>query len=151
MTTTPGALNTLTPADRCGNHAFTNAAHMEARAELEAQIAEAMASPKSKKVKTVYYGASGSLGDTGVSYFLEFQNQTSSGKQWTLEDKQETPTDGIYDDEIVLGNVDKNKHTSWTIGLSRSLGKGTAVYLEHSNPDMDDTKATTVMGMQVNF
>ena len=114
---------------------------------------------KNKKVKTIFYGASGSLGDTGVSYFLEFQNHSTSGKEFALDDvggdsitAGNPPTIGTYDDDkVVTANVDKNKHTSWTIGLSRSLGTGTAVYLEHSEPDQDKTKATTVLGLQVNF
>ena len=85
-----------------------------------------------------------------LAIFWNFKTKRQVAQQWTLEDKQDTPTDGITTTQS-LSDVDKNKHTSWTIGLSRSLGTGTAVYLEHSNPDQDDTKATTVMGMQVNF
>ena len=132
----------------------------KARADLLADVAYGMANEvRDQKVKTVYYGASGSLGDTGVSYFLEFQNQKTSGKKVALVDPASVdaeadntdPTMGVYDDNLVVQNVDNNKHTSWTIGLSRSLGTGTAVYLEHSEPDQDKTKATTVFGLQVNF
>ncbi len=104
------------------------------------QLADGMSQNKNTKVKTVFYGAAGSLGDTGVGYFLEFQNHRTSGKKFMNNDGT-----------VSQMNVDKDKHTSWTVGLSRSLGTGTAVYLEHSEPDQEKTKATTVMGLQVNF
>ena len=88
---------------------------------------------KTMKTKKTFLGTRGSLGETGVSYVIEFQNLKTSGKRG--------------DNSSLTGT----KTTPWVFGLSRSLGGGSAVYFEHSNPDEDKTKSTSVIGLQVNF
>ena len=102
--------------------------------------AENVGFAKDRKDKTVFYGVSGGLGDTGVSFFLQMRNKKASGR-W-VQNVGNTPT---------LVDIPKNSHTPYALGVSRSLGGGASVHLEHSDPDMDDTKSTSVLMLQVDF
>ena len=84
----------------------------------------------SKKAKTTFVGASGSIGDTGLNWGAWSRNK---------EDHDGTETQ------------------PWTVGLSKALGDGAKAYIEHGN--MDDaldsdgnkTPNSTVIGLVVNF
>ena len=94
---------------------------------------------KEGKSKTTFFGARGGLGDTGVSFLLQVRNKKISGDQFTNDDKTQT------------AEIDIDKHSPWMFGLSRSLGGGASVSLEHSNPDVDDEKSKTSAWLTVNF
>ncbi len=95
---------------------------------------------RDRKDKTVFYGVSGGLGDTGVSFFLQMRNKKASGR-WVQTVGGSTS----------LVDIPKNSHTPYALGISRSLGGGASVHLEHSDPDMDDTKSTSVLMLRVDF
>ncbi len=108
---------------------------------LPASLAQAnVGFAKDRKDKTVFYGVSGGLGDTGVSFFLQMRNKKASG-EWvrTVGGSQ------------VLVDIPKGSHTPYALGISRSLGGGASVHLEHSDPDLDDTKSTSVFALKVDF
>ncbi len=97
------------------------------------------ANVKDAKLKTAFFGARGGLGDTGVSFLLQVRNKKISGDRFTNPAKTET------------AEIDIDKHSPWILGLSRSLGGGASVSLEHGNPDVDDEKSKTSAWLTVNF
>ena len=105
---------------------------------------------QTKKVETIYAGASGGLGDTGVSFNVSFKNIKTSGKVLS----EDVDGDGMLREnstDIGLVKREADKHSPWVIGLSRSLGGGATVYFEHMNADQDKTKNSSAIGLKVNF
>ncbi len=86
---------------------------------------------KTKKSKTNYIGASGGIGDTGLSWNAWYRTKEA------------------YDADS--GKMEKTK--PWTIGLKKTLGGGAWAYVEHGNNGKKGTekKGNTVVGLGVNF
>ena len=93
-----------------------------------------------RKDKTTFYGIRGGLGDTGASFALVARSKKATGDRVTN-------VDGTLTD----GDTPANKHSPWLLSLSRSLGGGASVHLEHANPDMDKEKSSTYLGLKVDF
>ena len=91
------------------------------------------------KTKTAFYGIRGGLGDTGVSFVLQVQSKKDSGKN------------AAVDENTAATNVDANKRTPWTLSLTRSLGGGASVFVEHANHDEEGEKSDSVIGLAVSF
>ena len=90
------------------------------------------------KTKTAFYGVRGGLGDTGVSFVLQVQSKKESGEQYAGS-------------ATTLSDLDANKRTPWTLSLTRSLGGGASVFLEHANHDEEGKKSDSVIGLAVSF
>ena len=88
-------------------------------------------------VKSTFLGVSGSLGDTGVGYVLQW-----SETKGTKVDSTVTP-----DNKRVA-----DKSSPWVISLTKSLGDSASLVFEHGN-NGKKPKATkrTQLGMVVNF
>ncbi len=99
---------------------------------------------KNREDKTIFYGVAGALGDTGVNFFMQVRNKKSSGK--IVGDFDNNPSN-----PKTIGDIEKNSHTPYAVGISRALGGGASVHLEHSDPDLDDTKSTSVLALKVDF
>ena len=78
------------------------------------------------KMKTNFLGASGSIGDTGLSWNAWGRN--------------------------VKNNDHKNgdDRSPWTVGLAKSLGGGATTFIEHTNAD-DGEDGTTSVALRVDF
>ena len=161
-----------------------------------------------KQKKTTFFGASGGLGDTGVSFFLQVRSNKVTKKTVTasyvdhhtafgklndsgipnspftdaklvslqtkyIEDNGLDEMDGVVtlkptgttpgtlraiaaageaqtNDRKRGMSTSSDKTTPWVVGLSRSLGGGASVHLEHANTD-DDSENTTTVRLMVNF
>ncbi len=105
---------------------------------------------QTKKVETIYAGASGGLGDTGVNFNVSFRNIKTSGK---VLSENVNGNEMLRENAADIGLVkrDADKHSPWVLGLSRNLGGGATVYFEHMNADKDKTKNSSVIGLKVNF
>ena len=79
---------------------------------------------KSVKDKTTFFGVRGSLGDTGLSYLFQYR------------DKE---------------NADGTEPEPWILGLSKTMGGGASLHLEHSDPGVKNTKSTTAVWLKVDF
>ena len=77
----------------------------------------------SAKSKTTHYGVRGPLGDTGMSFNLMGRSKKAA---------------------------DGSKSSPWLAGLSRSLGGGAAIHIEHGNND-DGKSGMTRVGLHVTF
>ena len=77
----------------------------------------------SDKMKTNFLGASGSIGDTGMSW-------NAWGRNVDGHDGKET--------------------SPWTVGLAKSLGGGATTFIEHTNAD-DGEDGTTSIALRVDF
>ncbi|MDE0308367.1 MAG: hypothetical protein OXI60_00840, partial [Acidiferrobacterales bacterium] len=75
------------------------------------------------KDKITHYGLSGGIGDTGVSYLLQARNKKLA---------------------------DGSSKSPWLVAVTRSLGGGSTVMLEHGNDDGDKSGKTRV-GVKVDF
>ncbi len=86
---------------------------------------------KTKKAKTNYIGASGGIGDTGLSWNAWYRTKEA------------------YDADS--GMMEKTK--PWTIGLKKTLGGGAWAYVEHGNNGKKGKEkgGNTVVGLGVNF
>ena len=91
-----------------------------------------------KTDKTTFAGIRGSIADTGVSYLFQARSKKAKGN-----------TGGA--DESADSAVDANKHSPWMLGLSRSLGGGTSVLFEHSDPDQEGKKSASRLALKVVF
>ncbi len=128
-----------------GQHKHDNRLVFTGEAESNTDVADVTIN-ETKKVETVYAGASGGLGDTGVNFNVSFQNRKTSGQEVTGDaDGDDTA------DDLGLSKRDANKHSPWVVGLSRNLGGGAIVYVEHMNPDMDNVESSTAIGLRVDF
>ena len=87
-------------------------------------------------VKSTFLGVSGGLGDTGVSYVLQW-SETKDTKVATVSGTPKRVAD---------------KSSPWVISLTKSLGDSASLVFEHGN-DGKKPKATksTQLGMVVNF
>ncbi len=116
------------------------------------QVATSNPAVRERKDKTTYFGVRGGVGDTGVSYLLQVRSKKSSGKVdvWDTALNTAAPnTVSIADNRAGTAKVSKTQ--PWFFSLKRSLGGGATVVLEHSNPDMDDTKSDTALILRVDF
>ncbi len=104
---------------------------------------------ETKKTDTIYAGASGGLGDTGMAFNVSFQSKKTSGRELSTNRGDDDALDA--DTPFHLTSRGKNKHSPWTLGLSRNLGGGAIVYFEHHNPDMDNEKSSSALGLRVDF
>ena len=77
----------------------------------------------SAKNKTTHYGVSGGLGDTGMSFHLMARNKDNAN------------------------GMDTNP---WLVGLTKGLGGGATVMVEHGNAD-DGESGKTRFGLKVDF
>ena len=77
-----------------------------------------------KKDKTTFVGVRGSVGDTGFGYVFQYR------------DKE---------------NADGTKPEPWILGLSKTMGGGASLHLEHSDPGMKNKKSTTGVWLKVDF
>ena len=93
----------------------------------------------SQKISTTFAGVRGSVGDTGVSYLFQARSKKAEGTE--LADSG----------EVSLRPIAPNKHTTWMLGLSKSLGGGASVHFEHSDPDQKDKKSTSFLALKVDF
>ena len=78
------------------------------------------------KEKTNFLGASGSIGDTGLSWNAWGRN--------------------VKNNEHVNGD----DRSPWTVGLAKSLGGGATTFIEHTNAD-DGEDGTTSVALRVDF
>ena len=78
------------------------------------------------KMKTNFLGASGSIGDTGLSWNAWGRN--------------------VKNHEHVNGD----DRSPWTVGLAKSLGGGATTFIEHTNAD-DGEDGTTSVALRVDF
>ena len=171
-----------------------------------------------KKKKTTFFGISGGLGDTGVTFGLQVRSNKATTSMVTdsyadrlaaykkqdmdhttgAEETAPLGTPIVADPKVAdfnlnvdgTGNIRQvgqaistadnadysnfdassdfdepqgtkdrargmststTKNTPWVISLSRSLGGGAAVHLEHVNKDDDDAKNATILTLQVDF
>ena len=82
--------------------------------------------PMSAKMKTNFLGASGSIGDTGLSWNAWGRN--------------------VKNNEHMKGD----DRSPWTVGLAKSLGGGATTFIEHTNAD-DGEDGTTSVALRVDF
>ena len=75
------------------------------------------------KAKTNFLGASGGIGDTGLS--------------WNAWGRNKEDHDGM-------------ETSPWTVGLAKSLGGGATTFIEHTNAD-DGEDGTTSIALRVDF
>jgi len=75
------------------------------------------------KDKVTHYGVAGGVGDTGVSYLIQARNKKLA---------------------------DGTKKSPWLLAVTRSLGGGATVMVEHGNND-DDKSGNTRVGVKVDF
>ena len=75
------------------------------------------------KSKTMHYGFSGSLGDTGMSYLVSGRNVQAAGG---------------------------GKTSPWLFNVSKNLGGGATVIFEHGNAD-NGMSGTSRVGLHVTF
>ena len=73
--------------------------------------------------KTTYIGASGSIGDTGMSWVAQARNK---------------------EDHMGM------ESSPWTVGLGKSLGDGARMFVEHQNSD-DGNGGSSVIGLRADF
>ena len=73
--------------------------------------------------KTTYIGASGSIGDTGMSWVAQARNK---------------------EDHMGM------ESSPWTVGLGKSLGDGARMFVEHQNSD-DGKGGSSVIGLRADF
>ena len=99
-----------------------------------------------RKDKTTFLGVHGGLGDTGVNFVMVARSKKASGKE-----RVDALGGGVAADFAAAADIDEEKTTPWVIGLSRGLGGGASVILEHSNVDDDSKKNTTGLFLAVNF
>ena len=78
------------------------------------------------KMKTNFLGASGSIGDTGLSWNAWGRN--------------------VKNNEHVNGD----DRSPWTVGLAKSLGGGATTFIEHNNKD-NGKDGTTSVALRVDF
>ena len=113
-------------------------------------------------VKTTYAGIRGGVGDTGVSYLFQLRRVKSSTTSLDTVDGttvlgESTLAKSVKaykdEDEDMLPNVKTVSYSPWMLGLYRSLGGGTSVNFEYSDPDGegDSKKGTSMLWVQVNF
>ena len=88
------------------------------------------------KKKSTHAGVHGGVGDTGVNYVFTMRNE-------------KTTTEGF--DDRANDTSTSSKVTPWTLGVSRSLGGGATLNLEHSEPDRDNVGSSTAVWLQVDF
>ena len=82
---------------------------------------------KAMKEKTTYLGASGSIGDSGMSWVAQARN------------KEAYNAAGKYVES-----------SPWTVGVAKSLGDGARVFVEHQNSD-DGKGGSSVIGLRADF
>ena len=78
------------------------------------------------KEKTNFLGASGSIGDTGLSWNAWGRNVKNNGHK------------------------SGDDRSPWTVGLAKSLGGGATTFIEHTNAD-DGEDGTTSVALRVDF
>ena len=78
------------------------------------------------KEKTNFLGASGSIGDTGLSWNAWGRNVKNNGHK------------------------NGDDRSPWTVGLAKSLGGGATTFIEHTNAD-DGEDGTTSVALRVDF
>ena len=79
-----------------------------------------------------------SVGETVQTGNVDYSSNTTTTAQTTKDDARGTAKD-------------TSKNNPWVFGLSRSLGGGASVILEHSNVDDDSKKNTTGLFLVVDF
>ena len=82
----------------------------------------------SMKDKITHYGVRGSLGESGVGFLVQLRSEDLQGS---------APMDADRD--------------PYLFRMSKSLGDGASVYLEHANNDVKGGKAMTGVGLVVDF
>ena len=82
----------------------------------------------SMKDKITHYGVRGSLGESGVGFLVQLRSEDLKGS---------APMDADRD--------------PYLFRMSKSLGDGASVYLEHANNDVKGKKAMTGVGLVVDF
>ena len=73
------------------------------------------------------------------------------GNDWSGATGTDNAADSTSTHEARESAKDTSKNNPWVFGLSRSLGGGASVILEHSNVDDDSKKNTTGLFLVVNF
>ena len=115
-------------------------------ASADGQVTDADCVSKNIETST-FAGIGGSVGDTGVNYVFQMvKNKTKTTDRTGDPD----PSDGD-DDATGAVNVTNMSSSPWTFGLSRSLGGGASVYLEHAESATKGKAATTAVWLQVDF
>ena len=76
------------------------------------------------KDKTTFAGVRGSVGDTGFGYVFQYRDKK---------------------------NADGTKPDPWILGLSKALGGGASLHLEHKDPGVKGEKNTTGVWLKVDF
>ena len=94
------------------------------------------------KRKTTHAGVHGGVGDTGVNYVFTMRSEKITFEGFDDHDNN-TNTEGVP-------TSTSSKLTPWTLGVSRSLGGGATLNLEHNEPDRDVGSFIAVW-LQVDF
>ena len=77
--------------------------------------------------KTTYLGASGSIGDTGMSWVAQARNKEAYNAAGKFVES-----------------------SPWTVGIGKSLGDGARMFVEHQNSD-DGKGGSSVIGLRADF
>ena len=77
--------------------------------------------------KTTYLGASGSIGDTGMSWVAQARNKEAYNAAGKFVES-----------------------SPWTVGIGKSLGDGARMFVEHQNSD-DGNGGSSVIGLRADF
>ena len=83
---------------------------------------------------STYGGVRGDLGETGLKYYIQVVNKKVKS---TNNSRKPVTT--------------RSSTTPWLLGISRSLGGGTSVHFETSNPDEDGVSNSTGIWLRVDF
>ena len=108
-----------------------------------------------KRVSGTYAGIRGSVGDTGLSYVFQVvklkTKSTNAGTPYA-------PETGSGDDLVaavpgIQGGAAnaQTSSTPWVLSLSRSLGGGATVVFEHTNPDDNTKKSSSILALIIGF
>ena len=108
-------------------------------APVNPSTANDVPAPTNRTDKTTFAGIHGSVGDTGVSYLFQARSKKAEG------------TELAYSGEVAPRPIAPNKHTTWMLGLSRSLGGGASVHFEHNSPDLKGKKSESYLALKVDF
>ena len=103
------------------------------------------------EAETTFFGVRGGVGDTGIAYLLQVRNKKASGELGNGTKLTDTNLAAATNDEAAQGANQISKYSPWYFSLSRSLGGGTSIALEHANPDEDDRTSQTALILRVGF
>ena len=106
------------------------------KAAKAVEAADAGETERPLESSTLFAGVGGSLGDTGVSYLLQVRSK---------EVESVGATDGDGGAEIVI-----TKSNPWLVNVTKSMGGGSLLILEHGNSDAGGG-SSTMLALKVDF